>query len=670
MSQLTQHATRNTQFTHYAIWAPLVLVLGLTIGLRWFRFTTFPPSLWYDEAYTLAQGQRLAQDGEFHIYYPEKHGEPAIIWLTALALKLGAGHLAPRWVSSTGGVISVLLLFLAVRDVMRHQSEHADWIAVGSAAVLGTNYEFLFHTRMSWQAALVTPFFTVATWFFWRGMRDGRSRNFIVAGMMTGAAQYTGVAARTLPLALLLVLLGWARKDPHRWRARWKGILVAGGAALLVYAPLINAFLTHPHWFNRRLQTAAPPSDLLSNLGRTLAGWLCMGEVALHSLPGRPIYDPAMVAPLLIGAVVAGMRIRRPSYNVWLAWFLGVLPGGFLSQPTPMFYRVTPAVPATAALCAIGGWRTWRFVTGIPGVSPSHLRRAALALLLVIFGTSVWATYRDYFVRWANWPRLPMVMDVWKWRAAEVILDSPADENLLVTIPTDHEPALSYAMRARTASPVRAFDGAHCLVYPTHTTRPLHYLSILGYEHRSLPRLHALFPSGHQTTDPLFEDEAPYFVNFFVPRGAKVPVVGKLPAPIRYQNLILLHGVQGPQKTLSPGQSFTVTLTWEIIKPTTNNYVVFVHLLDGRPAASDAPLKAQHDGVPCDATEPTWHWQTGEYILDEHSLTVPADTSPGEYLLGVGLYDADTLERLPPTGEDLNVRWNEAILGSIMVVTP
>ena len=92
--------------------------------------------------------------------------------------------------------------------------------------------------------------------------------------------------------------------------------------------------------------------------------------------------------------------------------------------------------------------------------------------------------------------------------------------------------------------------------------------------------------------------------------------------------------------------------------------------LDGRPAASDAPLKAQHDGVPCDATEPTWHWQTGEYILDEHSLTVPADTSPGEYLLGVGLYDADTLERLPPTGEDLNVRWNEAILGSIMVVTP
>ena len=83
---------------------------------------------------------------------------------------------------------------------------------------------------------------------------------------------------------------------------------------------------------------------------------------------------------------------------------------------------------------------------------------------------------------------LPAVMDVWKWRAAEAILDAPADEALFVTIPDDLEPALSYALHARPERSVRAFDGARCLVTPTQVDTPVRYLAILGYEHRSLPR--------------------------------------------------------------------------------------------------------------------------------------------------------------------------------------
>jgi len=681
MSGNTQHADKvgaatrrqgRGHNTHLALRRPelrpaigmlLAFVLTLTACLRWVRFTTLPPGLWYDEAYTLAQAQRLAQGGELYIYYPEKHGEPAIIWLTALALKIGAGHLAPRWITSVSSVVGVLLLFFAVRDVMRSESKQADWLALGSAAALGINYEYLFHTRMSWQGALVTTTFIVVTWFFWRGMRDGHYRDFLVAGVVAGASQYTGVAARTLPLVLLLTLLGWLGRDRRFWRTRWKGLLTAGGAATLIYAPLAYTFFTHPEWFGRRMQTTAPAPALLPNLGRTLAGWLWMGEAALHSLPGRPIYDPAMGFLLLAGAAVATCKIRRPAYNVWLAWFVGVLPGGFLSDPTPMFYRVMTAVPATAALCAVGGWHVWRFAaTRLP-----RLRNLALLLLLMVFTASAWATCHDYFVRWANWPRLPMVMDVWKWQAAEAILEAPADETLLVTIPDGHEPAISYALHARDASPVRAFDGARCLVYPTQASNRTHYLVILGYEHRSLSRLQALFPSGQQTVDPVFGNGEPYFVNLTIPPGAEVPVLGDLPAPITYGDIVL-HGVHVPETAVLAGQTVTVTLTWEVLEPTLANDTVFVHLLDGRPESAAAPLKAQHDGIPCEATEPIWHWQPGEYILDEHVLTIPADLAAGEYMLGAGLYDADTLQRLPPAGEDLHTRWDEAIVGSITVI--
>lgn len=663
MTRATHHAARSTKLRQ-TTWA-LLLVLALTAGLRWVGFRAFPPGLWYDEAYTLVEGQRLSQGGPFQIYYPEKHGEPAIVWLTALALRLGGNHLAPRWVSSVSSLIGVLLLFFAVRDIMRHETRQASWLALGSAAALGINYAFLFYSRMSWQGALATTTFIAAVWFFWRGMRDGRLWDFVLAGLMLGGSQYTSVAARLLPLTFLLVLAGWLGESRRWWCARWRGLLAAGVAASLTYGPLASAFLTHPEWFGRRLRTATSLSALLPNVGRTLAGWLWMGSAGLHSLPGRPIYDPAMGFLLLVGLGVAIWKIRRPAYSVWLAWFAAVLPGGFLSDPTPMFYRVVTAVPATATLCAVGGWHVWRFVT----TRFPRMRHLAAVLLLSIFLASTWATCHDYFVRWANWPHLPAVMDVSKWRAAEAILDdSPADERRLVTIPDGLEPSISYALRARDSSSVRAFDGAHCLPVPIQTDTSTRYLVILGYEHRSLPRLQALFPSGTQTTGPIFDNGPPYFTNFFIPPGTEVPVPGKLPSPVTYQDIVL-HGVHVSEPIIPTSQTFTVTLTWEILELTPKSYTVFTHLLDGNPEAAEDPLRAQHDGIPCDGTEPTWRWQPGEYILDEHVLTVPPDLPPGEYLLSVGLYDSDTLERLPPEGEDMQMRWGAALVSSVTVTS-
>jgi hypothetical protein len=48
-------------------------------------------------------------------------------------------------------------------------------------------------------------------------------------------------------------------------------------------------------------------------------------------------------------------------------------------------------------------------------------------------------------------------------------------------------------------------------------------------------------------------------------------------------------------------------------------------------------------------------------------MAIATDLPAGEYLLGVGLYDADTLERLPPAGEGLRVGWDEALVGTITV---
>jgi hypothetical protein len=638
----------------------VLLVLCVAGALHWIDFSSFPPGMWYDEAYTLRRAQQLAQGGAFRLYYPEKHGEPAMFWLTALALRLGAGPLAARWIASISGVLSVLLLFFAVRDIL-----DSYWIALGSILALSFNYAHLFYTRMAWEQALATLFFIPAIWLFWRALRSGRVLDFIVAGLLTGASQYTSVNARMLPLSMLLITLGWLATvfDPDRedgWRtawARWRaGLLAMVLAAALIYVPLGLAFLRNPDWFTRRMAASADSIAWLPNLWRALGGWLWRGGAGLHALPGRPIYDPAMGMLLLLGLGVALWRWRRPAYNLWLAWFLSLLPGSLLSYPTPVFYRVLPAVPATVVLSALGAKQIWDWLT------PRLSRTFVAGLLLALVAFSAGSTVYDYFVRWADAVRMLSVMDLGKWRAAEMILQHSADAPLYVTIPDGLEPAISYSLHERDGA-VRAFDGQRCLRYPARVGQPIDYLVIQGYERRSLSRLQTLFPTGETRIDPVFRDFEPYFVTYTIPAGVSVPIIGALPTPVDYGR-IELWGAARSADQLRPGQTLIVTLTWRATAPVDRSYTSFIHLLDQGDDAD--PLRVQDDGIPCRGTLPTQRWLTDEFVVEERILELPEMLPPDVYLMGVGLYDSSTLDRLVP--ENVAVRWDEVILGQLSVV--
>jgi hypothetical protein len=72
------------------------------------------------------------------------------------------------------------------------------------------------------------------------------------------------------------------------------------------------------------------------------------------------------------------------------------------------------------------------------------------------------------------------------------------------------------------------------------------------------------------------------------------------------------------------------------------NYKVFAHLVD-----SDGRLVAQRDSEPAGGSRPTTTWLPNEAITDRVGLLLPPDLEPGEYGLLVGMYNPETLERLP-----------------------
>jgi hypothetical protein len=54
-------------------------------------------------------------------------------------------------------------------------------------------------------------------------------------------------------------------------------------------------------------------------------------------------------------------------------------------------------------------------------------------------------------------------------------------------------------------------------------------------------------------------------------------------------------------------------------------------------------------------------------VLDGHQLAIPADASPGHYRLQVGLYDWQTMERLPILDEALQPVGDYALLQELTI---
>ena len=90
-----------------------------------------------------------------------------------------------------------------------------------------------------------------------------------------------------------------------------------------------------------------------------------------------------------------------------------------------------------------------------------------------------------------------------------------------------------------------------------------------------------------------------------------------------------------------PGRPLHVQLLWHSLTHIPESYTVFVHLTDSR-----GKIWGQQDSIPGEGTLPTTAWVPGEYIRDRYTLHSPEQVSGEALRLAIGLYNADTGERL------------------------
>jgi hypothetical protein len=130
-------------------------------------------------------------------------------------------------------------------------------------------------------------------------------------------------------------------------------------------------------------------------------------------------------------------------------------------------------------------------------------------------------------------------------------------------------------------------------------------------------------------------------------RMEAVPVTRAFTAPETAVHVDALFGeaIALTGFTLEPGPTTRLALVWQLrAAELATDYTIFVHVRD------DAGQHvAQADAQPRQGAYPTSLWMTGEFIVDDYAF----ELGPGSYALVVGMYEAETGERLPlGTGGD------------------
>jgi hypothetical protein len=105
-----------------------------------------------------------------------------------------------------------------------------------------------------------------------------------------------------------------------------------------------------------------------------------------------------------------------------------------------------------------------------------------------------------------------------------------------------------------------------------------------------------------------------------------------------------LIGLDLPQTEIPAGEMVPLRLYWQAISTIDKNLTVFVHVTD-----RDGLIISQQDQIPGSGQIPTTSWVPDEFIIDDYTLHIPAETPAGDraYQLEIGLYDAIDFSRLP-----------------------
>lgn len=112
------------------------------------------------------------------------------------------------------------------------------------------------------------------------------------------------------------------------------------------------------------------------------------------------------------------------------------------------------------------------------------------------------------------------------------------------------------------------------------------------------------------------------------------------------------------------GETIYLTLYWRARGPVSRNYSAFTHLLN-----SEGKFCSGMDKLLGEGFYPTSRWPPGEIYWQDYPLPIPPELPEGRYLIEIGLYNLENMERLPVLDETGHSVSDRVILAMIEITS-
>jgi len=595
--------------------ALLALLIGF--GLRVQGLAAMNDSILYDEAAYGVDALSLLDEPRIQVYFSSNNGREGL-WMALITPAIaswGAQPFSLRIVAVFAGLLTLAAVYRLGREVFASR-----WAAFGALLAFAVFYWPVHLSHIGFRAALYPLLGALSFAALLNAQRTNRLDRWLLSGLLLALLAYTYLAARVW-IGLAILLLGiWLLRGQTRRGAALALVVLAVGIAPLIVA------LTQAEG-GRTSQVAITSLDqFIENVRLWIAAWLVSGDSYMtHNLPERPVFDLPTALLALAGIIGLMPSLRRRWHGLLLVLLLpGSLLPALLSIDNPHMLRAYGAVIPLALL--LGAGVGWLVRHGRLGQIGAVLLLSVMALLTARDFAQVVDQFEDFL------PGETKLLS-----AIDAVSVLPGDETVaFAPLPHDY-PVIPFQRNELAGRDWLAYDPGYCLVYDASYTRLAVTLSPQIDYHRE--RLAQWSEVTSLVTDPAGHYEILRVAPLLPPSDVQT-----------FDGRVELAALTAP-RTATAGEGLTVTLAIRAQANSTLNSFVQVW---GEPSPLEGGrLWAQADQRLCEPY-PVQVWQPADHVVQDWTLSLPADMPPGDYQVMAGVYDPGTGMRLQrPDSSDI-----------------
>jgi hypothetical protein len=267
-------------------WAALAAVLVIALTVRLYAIQRIPAVVFHDECDNLVNVYQIFNGrGPGFFGFDWKPQPAASVYVLSMFMRMGMSILTLRLPAVLYSVAALIPFYILLRRAVSVPA------ALGATALLATDVWYLHFSRTGWENVATCIFLAAGALTLRDGLRSGRMRSFVWAGVWSALGAYSYFAGRAVYPAVALACFA------AYWRPRIPRSTIVGGFLLTtvvtftLFGPQLPNIIRHWDLFQKRSRTVSLLSESrgVRHGTRLLASSFVSKSTELFF--GRPTFD-------------------------------------------------------------------------------------------------------------------------------------------------------------------------------------------------------------------------------------------------------------------------------------------------------------------------------------------------------------------------------------------